>query len=39
MNDYSNEEERLVSWFQENYKNILAGIAKLHQLIWVQLLQ
>ncbi len=27
MNDYSNEEERLVSWFQENYKNILVGIA------------
>ena len=26
MNDYSNDEEKLVSWFQENYKNILFGI-------------
>ena len=26
MNNYSNDEEKLISWFQENYKNILLGI-------------
>ena len=26
MNNYSSDEEKLISWFQENYKNILLGI-------------
>ena len=26
MNNYSSEEEKLISWFKENYKNILLGI-------------
>ena len=28
MNNYSSDEEKLISWFQENYKNILLGINK-----------
>ena len=26
MNNYSSDEEKLISWFHENYKNILLGI-------------
>ena len=26
MNNYSSDEEKQISWFQENYKNILLGI-------------
>ena len=32
MNNYSSDEEKLISWFQENYKNILLGINTLKKV-------